>query len=76
MCDPRQIQRYAEEHSTPGAGWAVAISADPRDHLDAIRRLIDTGATARLRPLTAAARPGAASSTSSGREVLPALRRP
>jgi hypothetical protein len=44
--DPRQIQRYAEENSSPERvmqQWI--ISADPQVHVDAIRRLVDAGAT-------------------------------
>jgi TAT-translocated FGD2 family F420-dependent dehydrogenase len=44
--DPRQIQRYAEENSSPERvmqQWI--ISADPQAHVDVIRRVVDAGAT-------------------------------
>jgi TAT-translocated FGD2 family F420-dependent dehydrogenase len=46
MADPRQIQRYAEENSTPEReieGWVV--STDPRAHVEAIEGLVRAGTT-------------------------------
>ena len=74
MWDPRQIQRYTEEHSTPEREmehWL--ISADPEVHLNAIRRLVDAGATHVF--VHSAQRDQRRFIDFYGREVLPALRR-
>ena len=74
MSDPRQIQRYAEENSTPELEMEQwVISADPRAHLDAIKKLADAGATHVFVHSTQRDQPRFIDFY--GREVLPALRR-
>ena len=74
MSDPRQIQRYAEENSTPELEMEQwVISADPQAHLDAIKRLANTGATHVF--VHSAQRDQRRFIDFYGREVLPALRR-
>jgi len=74
MSDPRQIQRYAEENSTPELEMEQwVISADPRAHLDAIKRLVDAGATHVF--VHSTQRDQRRFIDFYGREVLPALRR-
>jgi TAT-translocated FGD2 family F420-dependent dehydrogenase len=74
MSDPRKIQRYAEEHSTPEdvlERWTV--SPDPRVHVDAIRKLVAAGATHVF--VHSAQHDQRRFIDFYGREVLPALRR-
>lgn len=74
MWDPRQIQRYAEENSTPErevGGWIV--SADPRTHVNAIKKLVEAGTTHVF--VHSAQRDQRRFIDFYGREVLPALRR-
>ena len=74
MYDPRQIQRYSEEHSTTEREMEQwVISADPQVHLDAIKRLVDAGATHVF--VHSAQRDQRLLIDFYGREVLPALRR-
>jgi TAT-translocated FGD2 family F420-dependent dehydrogenase len=74
MHDPRQIQRYSEEHSTPEQEMEQwVISADPQIHLDTIKRLVDAGATHVF--VHSAQRDQRRFIDFYGREVLPALRR-
>jgi TAT-translocated FGD2 family F420-dependent dehydrogenase len=74
MSDPRQIQRYAEENSTPELEMGQwVISADPQAHLDAIKRLVDAGATHVF--VHSAQRDQRRFIDFYGREVLPAVRR-
>jgi len=74
MSDPRRIQRYAEENSTPEQEMAQwMISTDPKAHLDTIRRLVDAGATHVF--VHSAQRDQRRFIDFYGREVLPALRR-
>jgi len=74
MSDPRQIQLYAEENSSPEKeteGWNV--SEDPRAHVDAIEELVDAGTTHVF--VHSAQRDQRRFIDFYGREVLPALRR-
>lgn len=74
MSDPRQIQRYAEENSTPEREieqWAVGT--DPRTHVDAIKKLVEAGVTHVF--VHSAQRDQRRFIDFYGREVLPALRR-
>jgi len=74
MYDPRQIQRYSEEHSTTEREMEQwVISADPQVHLDALKRLVDAGATHVF--VHSAQRDQRLFIDFYGREVLPALRR-
>ena len=74
MSDPRQIQRYAEENSTTEREMGQwVISADPQAHLDAIKRLVDAGATHVF--VHSAQRDQRRFIDFYGREVLPAVRR-
>jgi TAT-translocated FGD2 family F420-dependent dehydrogenase len=74
MSDPRQIQRYAEENSTPELEMGQwVISVDPQAHVDAIKRLVDAGATHLF--IHSAQRDQRRFIDFYGREVLPALRR-
>ena len=73
MSDPRQIQRYAEENSTPEremAPWVV--SADPQAHVDTIQSLLKAGATHVF--VHSAQQDQRRFIDFYGREVLPALR--
>ena len=75
MSDPRRIQRYAEENSTPDREMEQwVISEDPQVHLEAIRGLGDAGATHVF--VHSAQRDQRRFIDFYGREVLPALRRP
>jgi TAT-translocated FGD2 family F420-dependent dehydrogenase len=72
--DPREIQRYAEESSSPERvmkQWM--ISADPQAHLDAIQALVDAGATHVF--VHSAQHDQRRFIDFYGREVLPLLRR-
>lgn len=74
MSDPRQIQDYAEENSTPEremGQWIV--NADPRTHVDAINELVEAGATHVV--VHSAQRDQRRFIDFYGRDVLPALRR-
>jgi G6PDH family F420-dependent oxidoreductase len=74
MSDPRKIQRYAEENSTPEEvleRWTV--SPDPRTHVDAIRKLVAAGATHVF--VHSAQHDQRRFIDFYGREVLPALRK-
>jgi TAT-translocated FGD2 family F420-dependent dehydrogenase len=74
MSDPRQIQRYAEENSTAEREMEQwLISGDPQAHLDAIKRLVEAGATHVF--VHSAQRDQRRFIDFYGREVLPALRR-
>jgi TAT-translocated FGD2 family F420-dependent dehydrogenase len=74
MSDPRRIQRYAEENSTAEREMEQwLISGDPQAHLDAIKRLVEAGATHVF--VHSAQRDQRRFIDFYGREVLPALRR-
>jgi TAT-translocated FGD2 family F420-dependent dehydrogenase len=74
MSDPRRIQRYAEENSTAEREMEQwVISRDPQAHLDAIRSLVEAGATHVF--VHSAQRDQRRFIDFYGREVLPALRR-
>jgi len=74
MSDPRRIQHYAEENSSAEREMEQwLISGDPQAHLDAIKRLVDAGATHVF--VHSAQWDQHRFIDFYGREVLPALRR-